>query len=212
MQLEVVFDTVCPWCFIGKRRLEQALAERPRLKATPRWHAFLLNPEMPPEGIDRSAYLVKKFGSEARVRRIYGAIAEAGHSVEIEFAFDRIRRTPNSINSHRLIRFADRAGRAEETVEALFRAFFVAARDIGEIEVLLEVGHELGLGGPELESYLASDQDVAAIYEENARAHRLGINGVPSYVFNNRMIISGAQEAQVIARMLDAALETEAAA
>lgn len=212
MQLEVVFDTVCPWCFIGKRRLEQALAERPHLKVKPRWHAFLLNPEMPPEGIDRSAYLVKKFGSEARVRRIYGAIAEAGHSVEIAFAFDRIRRTPNSINSHRLIRFAEREGRAEDAVEALFQAFFVAARDIGEVDVLIEIGHELGLDGPALESYLASDQDVAAVYDENARAHRLGINGVPSYVFNNRMIISGAQEAQVIARMLDAAVETDAAA
>jgi predicted DsbA family dithiol-disulfide isomerase len=212
MNIDVIFDTVCPWCYIGKRRLEQALALRPRLRVTPRWRPFLLNPEMPPEGIDRSAYLVKKFGSEARVRRIYGAISEAGHSVEIPFAFDRIRRTPNSINSHRLVRFADQAGKADAAVEALFHDFFLAGRDIGDTGVLIDIGAAIGLDEPDLRRYLDSDEDVALLYEENARAHRLGVNGVPSYVFNGRMVISGAQEPQILARMLDAAQETESAA
>ena len=103
MEIDIIFDTVCPWCYIGKRRLEMALSLRPQIKVKPNWRPFLLNPEMPPEGIDRTAYLVKKFGSESRVRRIYGAIGEAGLSVEIDFAFDRIDKTPNSVDSHRLV-------------------------------------------------------------------------------------------------------------
>ncbi len=211
MEIDIIFDTVCPWCYIGKRRLERALAMRPRIKARPRWRPFLLNPEMPPEGLDRNAYLLKKFGSEARVRRIYGAIGEAGQSVEIDFAFDRIGRTPNSIDSHRLVRFADKRGRADEVVEALFVEFFVAGRDIGDLDVLLEVGGANGLDRDELADYLAGDDDVALIHDENARAHRLGINGVPSFAFNGKLVISGAQEPQVLVRVLDAALATDAA-
>lgn len=212
MDIDVIFDTVCPWCYIGKRRLEQAMASRPSMSVKPRWRPFLLNPEMPSEGIDRTAYLVKKFGSEARVRRIYGAISEAGHSVEIPFAFDRIRRTPNSVNSHRLVRFADQVGKADTAVETLFHDFFLAGRDIGETDVLIDIGLKIGLDEPALSRYLESDEDTALMYEENARAHRLGVNGVPSYVFNGRMVISGAQEPQILARMLDAAQETENAA
>ena len=205
MQIEVVSDTVCPWCFIGKRRLEKALALRPHLDLTPKWRPFLLNPEMPPDGVDRALYLARKFGSEARVRRVYGAIQEAGLSEEIDFDFERIDRTPNSVDSHRLVRFAERRDKADAAVEALFRAYFVDGRNIGETSRLLDVGKSIGLDRMELRRYLESDADVAAIHEENARAHRMGINGVPSYVFNGRMVISGAQDPQVLARMIDAA-------
>lgn len=211
MQIEVIFDAVCPWCYIGKRRLEAALGLRPHLKARPRWRPFLLNPEIPPEGIDRTAYLINKFGSEARVGRVYGAIAKAGQSAEIDFAFERIRHTPNTVNAHRLIRFAERSGQDDAAVEALFRAYFVDARNIGEIDVLMEIGAALGLDARSLRAYLEDDEDVAAIYDENARAHRLGVNGVPSFVFNGAMVISGAQDPEILARVLDAAQETDAA-
>ena len=211
MEIDIIFDTVCPWCYIGKRRLEQALALRPEIKAKPVWRPFLLNPEMPPEGIDRSAYLLKKFGSEARVRRIYGAISEAAQSVEIDFAFDRIGKTPNSVDSHRLVRFADRQGRADQVVEALFVEFFIEGRDIGDIEVLTEIGADSGLDRRALAAYLESGDDTQLIHDENARAHRLGINGVPSFAFNGKLVISGAQEPQVLVRLLDAALATDAA-
>ncbi len=209
MEIDIIFDTVCPWCYIGKRRLEKALAMRPDIKAKPNWRPFLLNPEMPPDGIDRTAYLVKKFGSEARVSRIYGAIGEAGQSVEIDFAFDRISRTPNSVDSHRLLRFADKQGLADEFVETLFVEFFINGRDIGDIGVLTEIGGATGLDAGKLKAYLESDEDVRLIYDENVRAHRLGINGVPSFAFNDKFVISGAQEPQVLARMLDAALATD---
>lgn len=212
MKIDIIFDTVCPWCYIGKRRLEMALSMRPQIKAKPNWRPFLLNPEMPPEGIDRTAYLVKKFGSESRVRRIYGAIGEAGQSVEIDFAFDRIDKTPNSVDSHRLVRFAHERGLADEVAEALFVEYFINGRDIGDLRVLTEIGAANGLDAKEVEAYLNTDADVDTIHDENVRAHRLGINGVPSFAFNEKFVISGAQEPQVLVRMLDAALATEDAA
>ena len=124
---------------------------------------------------------------------------------QIDFAFDRITKTPNSVNSHRLIRLAETAGNAGEVVEALFTAFFLNGLDIGEPDVLMDVGRSCGLDADTLSDYLVSDQDADDIHDQNAHAHRLGINGVPSYVFNDRMVISGAQEPQVLARLLDAA-------
>lgn len=203
--IEIVFDPACPWCYIGKRRLERALSMRPDLRPVLKWWPFLLNPEMPAEGIDRTSYLLRKYGSETRVGRIYGAIAEVGQSVEIDFAFERIRRAPNTVNAHRLVRFAGAEGRADAAVEALFFSYFIEARDVGNVSILLEIGAELGLDARSLKRYLESGQDAELIYEENARAHRLGVNGVPSFVFGGSLVISGAQEPQVLARMLDVA-------
>ncbi len=212
MRIDIIFDTVCPWCYIGKRRLEQAVREREGLTLDICWHPFLLNPEMPSEGIDRTAYLVRKFGSESRVRHIYGTIADAGQSVEINFAFDRIRRTPNTVDSHRLVRFSGNYGKAEAAVESLFLSYFVNGDNIGDTGVLLKIGGDLGLDETELARYLRSKDDVAEVYEENARAHRLGINGVPSFVFPEGMVISGAHEPRVLARMLDVALAADSVA
>ena len=205
MDIEIIYDTICPWCYIGKRRLDQALALRPGLDVTTHWRPFLLNPELPPDGVDRTAYLVKKFGSETRVRRIYGAIGEAGQSVEIDFAFDRIERTPNSVDSHRLVKYAARHGKADAMVEALFVAYFVHAQDIGDTHVLTNIGAHNGLDRADLEDYLLSTENQESVTKDNARAHRLGVNGVPSFVFTGPMVISGAQEPQILARMLDAA-------
>ena len=205
MRIDIVFDTVCPWGYVGKRRLEEALALRPGRPVTRRWRPFLLNPQMPPDGMDRNTYLIRKFGSEARIKRVYGAISDAGQSVEISFAFDRIQRTPNSVNSHRLVRFADNEGRADDAVEALFHAYFLQGRNIGDGGALIEIGADLGLDTEALAAYLNSDQDVTFVYEENLRAHRQGINSVPSYLFDGEMAISGAHDPQVLARMLDVA-------
>jgi len=212
LHVDMVFDTICPWCYIGKRRLEQARALRPGLEISVGWQPFLLNPEIPDEGIERNTYLVKKFGSEARVRRVYGAIAEAGQSVAIDFAFDRIRRTPNTVNSHRLVRYAGFYDKAGAAVEALFLMYFVNGRNIGETDVLLRVGENLGLDRDGLAAYLRGDVDAPLVYAENAHSHRLGINGVPSFIFTGGLVISGAQDPQILARMLDAARETAAAA
>jgi len=212
MDIEVIIDTICPWCYIGKRRLEQALELRPHIDARLIWRPFLLNREMPADGIDRTAYLIRKFGSEARVRRIHGAIAQAGQSVDIDFDFERIDRTPNSVDSHRLVRLAQETGLAGDMVEALYHAHFIDGLDLGVRENLMAIAGKVGLNTSATRAHLESEADVDFVYDENTRAHRMGINGVPAFVFNERMVISGAQEPQVLARMIDAAAATEEAA
>lgn len=203
LTIDFYFDAICPWSFIGKRRLERAVADRPGLDVLVRWQPFLLNPELPPEGLDRTAYLIRKFGSEQRIQRAIGSVAEAGQSVEIGFAFERISRTPNTLNAHRLVRLADAGGRAGETVEALFHAYFEKGLDIGDPDVLFAIGGELGMDGASVAACFHSDVARTEIFECNARAHRIGINGSPSLVFPGGMAISGAQEASVLTRMLD---------
>ena len=208
VRIDVVYDTVCPWCFIGKRRLEQALLLRPDIETRLQWRPFLINPEMPMEGVDRQTDLIRKFGSESRVRRIFGAINEAGLSVQIDFAFDRIARTPNAIDSHRLVNFAQKYGKAADVVEALYVAFFREGLNIGEISTLVDIAEQCGLDADFVRAYLKNDEGSDWVINENAQAHRFGVNGVPSFVFNNDMVIAGAQEPQVLARMLDAARAT----
>jgi predicted DsbA family dithiol-disulfide isomerase len=205
MIVDVVFDTVCPWCFIGKRRLEAALALRPNVVADIRWRPFLLNPHMPEDGIEQTAYLIRKFGSENRVRRIYGALAEAGRSVDIDFAFERIGRAPNSLKAHRLIHYADHQGLATACVEALFQAYFTDGQDTGDVAVLTAIGGRLGFSKADVRRFLEGDAAASWVEEENTRAHRLGINGVPAFVVDGQHAIAGAQEPPVLARLLDAA-------
>lgn len=212
MRIEFIFDTVCPWCYVGKRRFERALAMRPGTRATIIWRPFLLNPDIPAEGIDRRAYLDRKFGGPARVQRVHSAVAAAGEVEGIAFDFDRILRAPNTLNSHRMIRFAGGLGREAETVEALYRGYFCEGRDIGSVPELVELGSELGLPAEALDAYLRSDSDVAAIFNENARSHRLGVNGVPCLMLDGTYAVAGAQEPDVLLRLIDIARESEAEA
>lgn len=212
MRIEFIFDTVCPWCYVGKRRFERALAMRPGTRATIIWRPFLLNPDIPAEGIDRRAYLDRKFGGPARVQRVHSAVATAGEVEGIVFDFDRILRAPNTLNSHRMIRFAGGLGREAETVEALYRGYFCEGRDIGSVPDLVEIGRELGLPVEALDTYLRSDSDVAAIFNENARSHRLGVNGVPCLMLDGTYAVAGAQEPDVLLRLIDIARESEAEA
>ena len=178
---------------------------RPHINAKIVWRPFLLNREIPTEGIDRAAYLIRKFGSESRVRRIYGAISQAGESVDIDFAFNLIDRTPNSVDSHRLIQFALKNGFGEEIVETLFFDYFIRGLDIGSTEVLCDIGSRAGLDRKAVSTYLDGTDNIDFVYNENNRVHRMGVNGVPAFIFNKKMVISGAQEPQILARMIDAA-------
>ena len=209
MRIDIVFDAVCPWCFIGKHRLERALAMRPDVVAEIRWRPFLLNPELPAHGIDRQSYLERKFGSNYRIQRIHAAAQQAGMSEGIDFNFDAITRMPNSLNAHRLINFAAQSGRQSEMVEAIFRGYFIEAQDIGEISTLIEIGAAQGFDGREIERYLHGNAGILPVETDNARMHRLGVSGVPCYMFDDRYAIAGAQEAEIIARLLDIASEAE---
>jgi predicted DsbA family dithiol-disulfide isomerase len=205
LSVEVVHDLVCPWCYLGVRRLMRTLRRRPDLLFELAWRPFLLNPDMPRSGMSRADYVVRKFGGEERARRLYGSITEIGHAEGLEFRFDRIRATPSSIDAHRLVRWAAGAGRATEVVEALFAAHFTDGRDIGEIPVLVAVAASCGLSPTATRAFLLSEDELAAVHAENLRAHRLGINGVPCFVVAGRHAIAGAQEPEVIERLLDVA-------
>ena len=203
--VEVVHDLVCPWCYLGARRLLRTVRGRPDLLIDLVWRPFLLNPDMPRLGMARSDYVVRKFGGEDRARRLYSSIAEIGRAEGVQFRFDRVRRTPSSIDAHRLVRWAARFGRATETVEALFAAHFADGRDLGDQAVLCAIAASCGLSAAGAQTLLASDAELDGVQADNLRAHRLGINGVPCFVVGGRHAIAGAQEPEVIERLLDVA-------
>ncbi|MDG4575948.1 MAG: DsbA family oxidoreductase [Defluviicoccus sp.] len=211
MLVEIIYDPSCPWCYIGKRQLDAALAARPGVRVRRRWWPFLINPDLPSAGLDRVDFLTRKFGSEARVSRLYRAIAHVGRSVRIDFDFDRIDRVPNSLHAHRLVCMAARAGRADAAVEALFESHFVRGLDIGNRLVLAHIGASIGLQPTAVTTYLMSDADTELVLEENARAQQLGINGVPAFVFAGMFVVCGAQDPKALTRMLDAARTAGAA-
>jgi predicted DsbA family dithiol-disulfide isomerase len=210
MRLEIFSDTICPWCFVGKRRLERALRQRPQPGLTIRWRAFQLNPGMAAEGMDRKTYLDLKFGGRERAARVYEAVTMAGRGEAIAFAFDRIKRTPNTLDSHRLLRFAD-AERQDALAEALFVAYFTAGADIGDRRVLADVAAKVGLDRGDVTRFLDSKAEVDAVLAEDALARRQGINGVPCFVFNGRFALSGAQEPEALFQLFDLSREDDQA-
>ena len=203
--VEVVHDLVCPWCYLGTRRLVRTIRRRPDLLVDLVWRPFLLNPDMPRMGMSRSDYVVRKFGGEDRARRLYTSITEIGRAEGVQFRFDRVRRTPSSVDAHRLVRWAARLGRADNVVEALFAAHFADGRDLGDLAVLAAVAASCGLDPAAAQAMLAGDAELDGVHADNLRAHRLGINGVPCFVVAGRHAIAGAQEPEVIERLLDVA-------
>ena len=205
LSVEIVYDLICPWCYLGVRRLLRTFRRRPDLLFELTWQPFLLNPDMPRAGMSRPDYVVRKFGGEERAKRLYASITDLGRREGVAFAFEKIRRAPSSIDAHRLVRFASYHGRADAMVEALFSIHFTEGYDIGDHAVLIAIAHELGLDAQEVKRFLASDKDVETVHADNLRAHRLGINGVPCFVIGGKHAIAGAQEPEVIERLLDVA-------
>ncbi len=193
--VDIVSDTVCPWCYIGKRRLEQALAQRPvDIDIHVSWRPFQLNPDIPAEGRDRRVYLAAKFGGDEQAKRIYQTIRDAGNSVGLDFDFEAMDRQPNTVNSHRLIDRAGQLGMQDIIVERLFQAFFMDGRDIGDIKTLADIANDASLDIDETLEYLESDEDVERIHKEDLVARQMGIQGVPCFIINRKYNISGAQD------------------
>jgi len=212
MKIDIYSDTICPWCFIGKRRLERALAERPQPDLEITWRPFQLNPEMPAGGMDRRRYLEVKFGGGAGAKQIYDQVSQAGDSENIPFAFDAIERTPNTLDSHRLIRHAEAAGRQEQVVQGLFDAYFLEGKDIGNHEVLVAVAQAAGLEAEAVRAYLAGGQDAEEVRAEDAKARHIGIQGVPTYILNDKYVLSGAHPPEVLFHMFDLGRQDDEAA
>ncbi len=203
MQIDIFSDTICPWCFIGKRRLERALAARPQPGLEIRWRAFQLNPDMPPGGMDRQDYLAAKFGGAQGARQVYDRVRAAGESEGIAFAFEAIGRTPNTIDSHRLIRLAHDSDRGDQVVEALFKAYFLGGEDIGDRDVLVAAAAVAGLNAQDVRAFLESDAGAEAARAEDARAREIGIQGVPTFILGGKHSLSGAHEPEVLFQLFD---------
>jgi predicted DsbA family dithiol-disulfide isomerase len=204
--IEVVHDLVCPWCYLGVHRLLRTLQRRPDIGFEIAWHPFLLNPDMPRTGMPRHDYVIRKFGGEERARRLYGSITDIGRGEGLAFRFDRIRLTPSSVDAHRLVRRAAREGRGDAMVQALFAAHFTEGLDIGDAQVLAALAATVGLDPAEARAFLEGSEERDVVHAENLRAHRLGINGVPCFVLGGRHAIAGAQEGEVLERLLDVAI------
>jgi predicted DsbA family dithiol-disulfide isomerase len=205
MFIEIYADLVCPWCYIGKRRMEQALEQRPGLSVDIRWMPFQLNPELPAGGMDRATYLVAKFGSIDRARQLSTMVEQAAVKEGLPMRLDLVRRNPKTANAQRLVRFAERYGRATEMTSALYHAYFAQGLDIGGPSVLLELTTTIGLPENEAADYLHSDSDTAAIRAGDQQARQLGVQAVPCFVFERRYALSGAQEPQAFLPFLDMA-------
>lgn len=203
MQIDIVSDTVCPWCFIGKRRLERALAERGDTEFNIQWRPYRLDPTVPKGGMERKAYLRAKFGEGPEVAQRGQAIRALGEKEGIAFDFAGIARTPNTTDSHRLIRWAGTAGVQDAVVESLFAAYFEQGRDIGDPAVLEWIAARAGMDGDLVGRLLAGDADIDLVDREDALAHRMGIRGVPTVIFENKYLVSGAQEPEVLTRIID---------
>ena len=201
LKIEVYSDVVCPWCYVGKRRLERALTEfGGDVRVT--WRPFQLNPTMPKEGMDRTAYLEAKFGSLDSFRQLEEHVLAAGAAERIPFAFEKIAKTPNTFAAHRLIWLGEREGCQNAVVDALFRGYFEEGADIGSIAALVRLAEEAGLHREVVERFLRSDEGTAEVKAEEAAGHQLGIRGVPYFVVNGTYAISGAQPVETFVSSL----------
>ena len=215
-QIDVISDVVCPWCFIGKRNLERALemwrADHPDDAPVVRWHPFQLNPQLPPGGVPRKEYLEMKFGGPDRAKEIYSRVIAAGKRAGIDFAFDSIAVQPNTIDAHRLLNLAGEHGSQDAMSEALFRRYFLEGADLSNRETLADIAQSVGLDRDETVAYLASDSDRALIEEQDRRARSIGVEGVPFFIFNQQVALSGAQPPEVIVNAMQQASVALAAA
>jgi predicted DsbA family dithiol-disulfide isomerase len=201
--IAIYSDLICPWCYIGKRRMEEALRQLPAGTQVSRsWHPFQLNPDMPREGLNRKMYRSKKFGSWERSQELDAQVTAAGKTVGLEFRYDLQTHTPNTFDSHRLVWLAGTSGVQDAVVEALFRAYFCEGANFADQTKLIEVGASGGMDVAKLERFFASDEGASAVREEEQRARVLGISGVPLYVINEAVSFSGAQPAETFLEAL----------
>jgi predicted DsbA family dithiol-disulfide isomerase len=213
LTVDIVSDVMCPWCYIGKRRFEKALAMKSDVQVDIRWRPFQLDATIPKDGIDRKTYLENKFGGPEKAIQVYAAVAQAGEMEGIPFAFDKIKVSPNTLDAHRLIRWAVSSGLQNEIVERLFRLYFLEGANIGDHAVLLKAAADAGLDTEIISNLLETGADTELVQKEVALAQQLGISGVPCFIVNNKYAVMGAEQPETIVTALEsAAADTEAVA
>lgn len=200
--LDIVSDVVCPWCYVGKRRLERALATLEDFPITIRWRPYELNPTLPRAGMDRREYCERKFGSLDQARRLYARVEAAAAEDDLPMHVERITRTPNTRSAHRLVELAGEHGCQDAVVDGLFEAYFVAGRDVGDLATLREIGIAAGLAGETIDTMLTDAAGDALIEATERAAREAGVDGVPAFLYNGRLLFSGAQSPETIALAL----------
>ena len=202
ISIDVISDVICPWCFLGKRRLDKAIALLAGVKVEVNWRPFFLDPTIPAEGMSRRTYLENKFGTE-RLKTIHDPLIAAGKADGVPYAIDKITRTPNTMDAHRLIRWSHASGKQHDVSERLFMAYFNGGLDIGDRTMLAKIAGEAGMDGSDVSTKLDSDADVAAVNAEVEHAYRMGVTGVPCFIFAQKQGLMGAQPAEVLAEAIN---------
>lgn len=203
VKLDILSDPICPWCYIGKANLDRALEKRADHPFEIEWHPFQLNPDMPEAGMDRREYLETKFGGKEQAVQVYARIAEAAEAAGIDIDFGAIKRTPNTINAHRLIHWAGIEGRQTPVVSAMFRAYFKEGRDIGDVDVLADLADAAGMDAAVVLKLLATDSDLEDIRARDTWARERGVTGVPTFIVAQQHAVSGAQPAELWAQVMN---------
>jgi predicted DsbA family dithiol-disulfide isomerase len=198
--VDVVSDVVCPWCYLGQKRLEKAVEGLAEIDVVTRWRPFQLDPTIPPGGRDRKQYMLAKFGSEERISQIHARIEPLGEAEGIDFAFDKIKVSPNTLDAHRVIRWATADGPEVQNrlMKRLFALYFEEGANIGDHSVLVNAARDAGMDAAVVEAMLAGDADRNAVEEEAATASRMGITGVPCFLLEGRYAVMGAQETEAL--------------
>ena len=212
VRIDVVSDIVCPWCFIGKHRLEKAIALNPDIPVEVHWRPYFLNDWIPREGISREQYLTTKFGSAERYKGIAQRVSAAAAAEGLTYAMDKISRQPNTLDAHRMIRWADEIGKAAEMKQRLMDLYFTEGADLTSHTVLAQAAADIGLDAEATRKALASDKDVAEIEREALSAKEAGIDGVPCFIFGGKFAISGAQAPEYLAEAIERMAQTADAA
>lgn len=214
MKIDIISDVACPWCYIGKKNLETAMAQRPDMKFEIQWFPYQLHPEAPLEGYDYQGSIARKYGA-ARIEAIFKHITDVAKASGIDFALDKIETGANTLNAHRLLDLAWRQGGAEglqnDLAEALFKAYLCEGRFIGDIDVLAKVAEDAGMDEAEVRAYLAGDQDTGKVQEQIQYARQNGVSGVPAFSFDGMFAVSGGQQPEVFLKVIDRIAEKTAA-
>lgn len=197
VKLDILSDPICPWCYIGKTHLDKALADVPDHPFVIEWHPFQLNPDMPREGMDRREYLERKFGGKEGAVKAYAPVVEHAEKAGLSINFEGMTRTPNTLDAHRLIHWAGIEGKQSLIVDALFEAYFVKARDIGDHDVLTELAEEAGLDAAAIRRLLEGDSDVETIQSRDAHSRKMGVTSVPTFIVANQHAVPGAQQPEL---------------
>ena len=211
VKLDVLSDPICPWCYIGKTHLDKALEAEGDHPFVIEWHPFQLNPDMPEDGMDRREYLERKFGGKENAVKVYGQIADHAEQAGIEIDFAAIKRTPNTVNAHRLIHWAGIEGKQNDVVDALFSAYFKEGRDIGDIETLADIADGIGMDAAVVTRLLKSDEDLSVIKDRDTHSREMGVNSVPTFIVGSRHAVPGAQPPELWQKVIKELKEQSAA-